>query len=55
MNAWDHPLIKKGMPLQLEKRRARIAAGERPLGWKVDWAHPRQWRAWASQVPRLAT
>ena len=24
MNAWDHPLIKKGMPLQLAKRRAHI-------------------------------
>jgi len=35
MNPWDHPLIKKGMPLQLAKRRARIAAGEKPLGWKV--------------------
>ncbi len=40
MNAWDHPLIKKGMPLQLEKRRARIAAGERPLGWKVGLGAP---------------
>src|SRR5471030_1393319 len=40
MNAWDHPLIKKGMPLQLAKRRARIAAGERPLGWKVGLGAP---------------
>ncbi len=40
MNAWDHPLIKKGMPAQLEKRRARIAAGERPLGWKVGLGAP---------------
>src|SRR5476651_1086754 len=40
MNAWDHPLIKKGMPLQLAKRRARIAAGERSLGWKVGLGAP---------------
>src|SRR5471032_2907261 len=39
-NAWDHPLIKKGMPTQLAKRRARIAAGERPLGWKVGLGAP---------------
>jgi 2-keto-4-pentenoate hydratase len=40
MKPWDHPLIQKGMPLQLEKRRARIAAGERPLGWKVGLGAP---------------
>ena len=39
-NAWDHPLIKKGMTAQLAKRRARIAAGERPLGWKVGLGAP---------------
>ncbi|MEI9803742.1 MAG: hypothetical protein WDN48_03795 [Pseudolabrys sp.] len=40
MNPWDHPLIKKGMPAQLAKRRARIAGGERPLGWKVGLGAP---------------
>jgi 2-keto-4-pentenoate hydratase len=40
MNAWDHPLIKKGMPVQLAARRVRIAAGERPLGWKVGLGAP---------------
>lgn len=40
MNAWDHPLIQKGMPVQLAARRARIAAGERPLGWKVGLGAP---------------
>lgn len=39
-NAWDHPLIQKGMPAQLAKRRARIAAGEKPLGWKVGLGAP---------------
>ena len=40
MNAYDHPLIKKGMPLQLANRRARIAAGDKPLGWKVGLGAP---------------
>ena len=31
MNAWDHPLIKKGMEAQLAKRRARIAVIRRVL------------------------
>lgn len=40
MTAWDHPLIKKGMTAQLATRRARIAAGEKPLGWKVGLGAP---------------
>ena len=36
----DNPLIKKGLAAQLEKRRARIAAGEKPLGWKVGLGAP---------------
>src|SRR5579885_469640 len=40
MNPWDHPLIKKGMSAQLAARRARIAAGEQPLGWKVGLGAP---------------
>lgn len=40
MNVWDAPLIKKGMTAQLAKRRARIAAGEQPLGWKVGLGAP---------------
>ena len=40
MKAWEHPLIKKGMPLQLAKRRARIDAGDKPLGWKVGLGAP---------------
>ena len=40
MNPWDAPLIKKGMSAQLAKRRARIAAGEKPLGWKVGLGAP---------------
>jgi len=36
----DNPLIKKGMTAQLAKRRQRIAAGEKPLGWKVGLGAP---------------
>jgi len=36
----DNPLIKKGMTAQLAARRARIAAGEKPLGWKVGLGAP---------------
>jgi 2-keto-4-pentenoate hydratase len=35
MNAWDDPRIVRGMEKLLSDRRARIAAGEKPLGWKV--------------------
>ena len=35
MNAWDDPRIARGMEKQLAERRARIAAGEKPIGWKV--------------------
>ncbi|MBI1204760.1 MAG: hypothetical protein GC182_19840 [Rhodopseudomonas sp.] len=40
MAPWDAPLIKKGMTEQLATRRARIAAGEKPLGWKVGLGAP---------------
>jgi 2-keto-4-pentenoate hydratase len=39
-NAWDDPRIQRGMTEQLAKRRARIAAGETPLGWKVGFGAP---------------
>jgi len=40
MHPWDHPLIRKGMTAQLETRRTRLAAGEKPLGWKVGLGAP---------------
>lgn len=51
MNAFDHPLIKRGMPLQLAKRRARIAAGEKPLGWKVGLGAPAMMEKLGLQAP----
>jgi 2-keto-4-pentenoate hydratase len=38
--AWDDPRIQRGMTEQLAVRRARIAAGEAPLGWKVGFGAP---------------
>src|SRR5688500_14653626 len=38
--AWNDPRIAKGMPVQLAARAKRIAAGERPLGWKVGFGAP---------------
>jgi 2-keto-4-pentenoate hydratase len=39
-NAWDDPRIARGMEKQLSVRKARIAAGEKPLGWKVGLGAP---------------
>lgn len=38
--AWKDPRIARGMKAQLERRQARIAAGEQPLGWKVGFGAP---------------
>lgn len=51
MNSWDAPLIKKGMTAQFAKRRARIAAGERPLGWKVGMGAPASMQKLGLQAP----
>ena len=37
---WEDPRIKAGMTAQLAQRRSRIAAGEKPLGWKVGFGAP---------------
>jgi len=37
---WEDERIRRGMTAQLAKRRARIAAGEKPLGWKVGFGAP---------------
>lgn len=36
----DDPRIQRGMAAQLELRQARLAAGEKPLGWKVGFGAP---------------
>jgi 2-keto-4-pentenoate hydratase len=40
MKAWEDPRIARGMTAQLAKRRERMAAGEKPLGWKVGLGAP---------------
>ena len=49
----DNPLIKKGMTAQLAARRARIAAGERPLGWKVGLGAPASRQKLGLQAPMI--
>ena len=51
MNSWDAPLIIKGMTAQLATRRARIAAGEKPLGWKVGMGAPASMQKLGLQAP----
>lgn len=40
MNAWDDPRVRRGMEKQLAWRRERLAAGEKPIGWKVGFGAP---------------
>jgi 2-keto-4-pentenoate hydratase len=37
---WDDPRVVRGMQRQLELRRARLAAGDKSLGWKVGFGAP---------------
>ena len=48
MKVWEDPRIKRGMETQLAERRRRLAAGEKPLGWKLGFGAP-------SAMARLAT
>jgi len=38
--SWEDPRVVRGMTAQLEQRRARLAAGEKSLGWKVGFGAP---------------
>jgi len=49
----DNPLIKKGMTAQLTERRARIAAGEKPLGWKVGLGAPATMQKMGLRAPLI--
>jgi 2-keto-4-pentenoate hydratase len=37
MKAWEDPRVKRGMEAQLKRRRELIAAGVRPIGWKIGF------------------
>jgi 2-keto-4-pentenoate hydratase len=51
MNPWNHPLIEKGTTALLAKRKARIAAGEKPLGWKVGLGAPATMQKLGTRAP----
>ena len=53
MNDLVNPLIKKGMTAQLATRRARIAAGEKPLGWKVGLGSPTMMQKLGLRAPLI--
>jgi 2-keto-4-pentenoate hydratase len=38
--AWDDPRIARGMAAQFRLRRSLLAAGEKPLGWKLAFGGP---------------
>jgi 2-keto-4-pentenoate hydratase len=40
MKFWEDPRVVKGMTAQLAERRQRLAAGEKPLGWKMGFGAP---------------
>ena len=40
MKLWEDPRVVKGMTAQLLERRQRLAAGEKPLGWKLGFGAP---------------
>ena len=40
MSTIDDQRIQRGMATQLDRRRERLSAGERPLGWKVGFGAP---------------
>ena len=46
-----NPLIAKGMTAQLANRRARIAEGEKPLGWKIGMGAPASMQRLGLQAP----
>ena len=51
MSTADDPRIRRGMTAQFAARRARIAAGERPLGWKVGFGAPASMQKLAIDAP----
>src|ERR1035437_7855094 len=48
-----NPLIAKGMTARLATRRARIAAGEKPLGWKVGMGAPASMQKLGLEAPLI--
>ena len=51
--AVDDPRILRGMAVQLGRRRERLDAGERPLGWKVGFGAPAAMQKLAIKAPLI--
>ena len=45
------PRVARGMEAQLARRRERLAAGERPLGWKVGFGTPAAMEKLGTRAP----
>jgi 2-keto-4-pentenoate hydratase len=52
-SAVDDPRIERGMAVQLGRRRERLSAGERPLGWKVGFGSPAAMQKLAIKAPLI--
>src|SRR5512146_2855968 len=53
MNDARDPRIARGMTAQFERRRERIAAGEKPIGWKVGFGAPAAMQRLAIRAPLI--
>ena len=51
MQAWDDLRIAGGLTTQLARRRARVAAGERPIGWKLGLGAPAMLEKFTLKAP----
>src|SRR3954447_1434580 len=51
MKPWDDPRIIRGMKVNLETRRQRLASGDRALGWKVGFGAPAMLKQLATSGP----
>ncbi len=49
----DDPRITRGLTTQLAQRRARMVAGEKPLGWKVGFGAPAAMKMLGIDAPLL--
>src|ERR1700752_3026404 len=53
MGILDNPLVKQGMEAQFAARRARIAAGEKPLGWEIGPGAPANLKKLNIEAPMI--
>ncbi len=50
---WDHPGVRRGIQRMLERRAARLAAGERAIGWKLAFGAPSSLERFGLAAPLL--